>query len=353
MSIVVDSLVSTMDRDNVEVVVQDNSEIADKEVVSRITSYDMVKYFHDPTHVPIAVNTDRAIDNSSGDYILFIGDDDFVHPDVLKYVKILNSSNYECLSYNPAYYWWGSVIFHKKDYYHRPRNLWLPKRQNDTTTVKSTSESLNHYEQKGGVSIVGLPRAYHGIVSRQVLKRIKDKHGTYVIGSSPDISLAISICHEVEDFMFIDKPISVYGACKNSGGGWTASRTHHSKIEEVNFLRKDILANWSHKIPRIWSERTIYPQTYVEVVRAYNGEDNINYLKLYSALIAYEPFLIDIFLPTIRKQLSSHRFSYIGLSYYTAKKFFGLIYKKLNGKLRGMPFRVIKLVDEKDVVKKL
>jgi len=333
-----------------EIVIQDNSDDGDY-LDKSIASNSKVRYFHSSVSIPISDNTEKAIENSIGEYILFIGDDDFVNPNVMRFVSNMKKSGIKNLTYSAGYYWWDTVNFHKKDFYHDNKNLWVPKNISEVINIKNTKSEVNSFCLRGGVSIGGLPRVYHGITERKTLDIIKDKAGNLVVGSCPDISLALSLSMVIDEFHFVNYPLTVYGASSGSGGGMTASKKHFAKIEEMPWLRPEITDVWSKQIPRFWSERTIYPQTATEVFDRFNAKYEIDFSQMFAALLCYEPHLKNEWIKSLKgenKNLNTARFKVLVI-----KKVIGQIIYKCKLAFKFLPFKVVAIVDVDSVSAKL
>ena len=214
-------------------------------------------------------------------------------------------------------------------------------------STKYTSKELNKYYDRGGVSIGGLPRVYHGITKKTVLEKVKTITGKYVVGSCPDISLAISLSLVIDEFHIINWPLSLYGASSGSGGGMTASKKHYAKIENMNWLREGIKDRWHENIPELWSERTIYPQTAIEVFDAFGVENRINFYEMYAALFAYEPHLKEFWISGYKKS----QMGKLGLLFFKiSKKSVGQLLSQIKYKTRFLPYEVY-VVDVENVSK--
>ena len=219
-----------------EIIIQDNSVAnSQPEELSQVINNSRVRYFYNPIPVSVSENTNKALENAKGEYVCFIGDDDIVIPAIIDEVRKLKKDGGECLIYPPCYYWWDTVQFVNKDRFKKNQALWLPAVSR--RRLLNSSSELQRVLSNGGVSYYQLPRLYHGIV-RKVLDRIYKRSFTYVIGASPDMSLAVSIAMEVETYSLIDFPLTVFGSSRGSGGGLTAERKHHGAIEEQEFLPK-------------------------------------------------------------------------------------------------------------------
>ncbi|MDM8338447.1 glycosyltransferase family 2 protein, partial [Mediterranea massiliensis] len=296
--------------DLTEIVIQDNSVDNSPYFDLGITS-NRVSYFYNNESLPISENTIQAIEHAKGEYLLFIGDDDFVSPRIEEIAKAVNDKAVDCLIYDAGYYWWDSVKFARSDYYN----------DNDLLLIKSgilsmdirfldSKVQLQKVLDRGAIDYNGLPRFYHGIVKRNILDQLKKKCGTYLIGSCPDMSFAISLSLLLDKFAYMNYPVTVFGASKGSGGGLTASKKHFSKIEDATFLRSDIIDKWDNNIPLIWSQKTIYPQTTHEVLLAFRSDYKINYKAFYASMLFYEPYLITYLWPKMRQCLINPLFIY-------------------------------------------
>jgi glycosyltransferase involved in cell wall biosynthesis len=350
---VVESILTNINRLDFEIVIQDNSDF-NEEVISFIDKNkkdSRIKYFYTKHSIPISENTIKAIDNSSGKYLCFIGDDDMVCSDICDIVDDLESKNIECLIYNAGYYWWDSVKFEKKDHYHDNKNLWLPKNKSKDLIKLNSNIELEKTLKKGAVQYYSLPRFYHGIVRKNVLDKIKLKVGTYLPASCPDMSFAVSISLVIDDYYYMNYPVSIFGASKNSGGGMTAEKKHYGKIEDMEFLKKDILNYWPEFIPKIWSQKTIYPQTTYEVLTKFSIQKKINFISFFASMLANEPYLWRFLVNPIFSYCKFNILKYFILFFEILKKYFGILLKKKKTYFKELNFDVIKNVNPSEMIK--
>ncbi|WP_394494194.1 glycosyltransferase family 2 protein [Shewanella sp. ENK2] len=341
---VVKSILETLEGDY-EVVIQDNSDDTDL-LPTDILNNDKVSYYHHLGHLPVSDNTELAIGNATGKYILFIGDDDFVSPSVMEIISEMELKDIDNLTYDAGHYWWNTVEFSQVNYYHDKERLWIPQKVNKEINEKTSSLELEKYYSRGGVSIGSLPRVYHGITKKSVLEKIKKKTGHYVVGSCPDISLAISLALVIEKFHVMKWPVTLYGASRGSGGGMTASKSHYAKIDDIPFLRDGIKERWDKNIPELWSERTIYPQTAIEVHQMFGAMHHIDFYEMYAALFAYEPHLKHIWIEGYKKLTLKSKYRILIAK--LAKKSIGQLYSKYKYKFRKLGYDV-KTVSVKNI----
>ncbi len=342
---VLTSLLKYIDSDNVEFIIQDNSEI--KEDLGNLLLDDRVIYSHNSNPVSIKENTIAAISKITGEYTIFIGDDDLLSPYIVDIVKSMKAKNMDCLIYNAAYYWWDSVDFVKETYYHKKKAFWEPTNLNLEFIKKDSAKELENVLVNGAGGMLNLARYYHGIIKTSLLVDIKNRTGQYLNGSSPDMGFAVSLNLTIKDYFFINFPISIYGASKNSGGGWTAAKKHYGKIEEQKHLPSNIKELWDEQIPYIWSETSIYGQTASEILRKFERTEKINYTALYATMIANEPYLFSYIKPMLVHHFSNIPVTIISfLKYYTKRKI-GNYLRNQKYKNRKMEYKV-SLIDNVD-----
>ena len=339
---VVKSILNTIKSSDFEIVVQDNSDSNLPAIDYFETCKDnRLHYFYQSGSLSISENTTLAIEQIKGKYSIFIGDDDLVSPYICEIVKKLDNLNAVGLIYTPANYWWESVEFTSENYYYRKKALWIPKKISNRFVKKNSKSELDFMLGKGAVGYYQLPRFYHGIILTKALKDIKDNIGTYLSGSCPDIALSTSLAFVTDEYYFVHFPVSVFGACKNSGGGWTVNKTHFGRIEEQRFLQKGIVDRWDPNIPLIWSERTIYPQTVYETLKAFECSKKINYIAFYASMLANERFLFRYWYPAVKTYCRENRFNYLKIVLKYLKISTGIQLYKIKKMTRSFNYDVV------------
>jgi hypothetical protein len=185
------------------------------------------------------------------------------------------------------------------------------------------------------------------------LDQIKVKTGTYLPGSSPDIAFSTALLLVLDKYYFVNFPLSVFGASKNSGGGMTARKQHYGKIEDQKFLPKNIVENWNPLIPRIWSEKTIYAQTVTEVLKIFKSNLQFNYITFYGTMLAYEPYLVKFLIPSVRLYCGFNFLNYFKIGYVFIKKKLGIFYRKIKFFSKSYEYDVVIAKDVNVVMEKL
>lgn len=294
LDVVLRSFIQLESLEEIEVVVQDNSNVLNKKCVSNVYFPLNLKYFYKSESIAISDNIQLGLDNCSGAYILIVGDDDFVHPNIIQYVNRCIEEDIEILTYSAGRYWWPNV--ENKSLGIESNSVWLKPTYSSRITTVLSSKSLTDFEQSGCVFIGEMPRGYHGIVKACLYQKLRKRYGSTVLGSSPDIAIAIALSLMVERFSYIEFPLTFYGASKNSGGGYTVQQSHHSSVDKLPFLRDETKNNWPEIVPRYWTERIIYLVTYLEVMSKANQPTNIFLEKFYARALVEEFHLRHVFL---------------------------------------------------------
>lgn len=125
---VLDASIQYIAGSDYEIVVQDNTHDNSPAIEYFLRQTDpRIKYFHSPEPVDIVTNTNRAIMNSTGKYLVFIGDDDFVSPYILDIVGLIDSLSIQNLTYSPGNYYWPGVQFAHRSRFHRVCTMQLYK----------------------------------------------------------------------------------------------------------------------------------------------------------------------------------------------------------------------------------
>jgi glycosyltransferase involved in cell wall biosynthesis len=352
---VVSEITSSITDANLEIIICDNSSIVCDNINKLIESDRRIKYYHnDDGELSIVKNTENAIELSNGDYLCFIGDDDFVSPYIMEIVLWLSKMDEDCLVYPPANYWWNDVEFARPSRNLRAGSFWLPKNRNGAVKKLDTTTELDRVLTRGGTAYMNLPRLYHGIVARGAIQRIKNKFGTLVPGSSPDMALCVALALTNDHYLSIDYPLTAFGASKKSGGGWTAARRHYGRIADQHHLPQNILENWDVNLPEIWSEQIIYAQTIHEVLSKIKDNRRVFYPALYGSLLAYEPHVFQFLRPVMIRRLKRNPGDFLAILKNTILKMAGRIRTVFRSRTGlNFPYDTELLENEFSVMKRL
>ncbi|MBJ6368156.1 glycosyltransferase [Snuella sedimenti] len=311
---VLDSLLN-IDSKELEIVVQDNS-VNNNDILKYIELKKPLNlsYYYSNEKLSIVQNSDRAVLNSKGDYICFIGDDDGVMPYIIDVAGWMKINDIEAVKgYKPSYSWPGQQVS-----YLEKNASGVLRYENFNYGVKKidVKKALKYNLSKGGTDLSPLPCLYHGIVSRNVLNKIYNNTKSYFPGPSPDMANAIALSLYVEDYRLFGFPIVISGKSMSSTGGKGVLHKHIAKIEDVPHLPSTTNSNWSNKVPKYWTGPTIWAESVIKSLEACGGGakvSEINFSYLYAELYVFQF--------SYRKQI----FNDFNNSIYSFKFFFNLI----------------------------
>lgn len=220
-----------------ELIIQDNlSSPATRAVVDGFND-PRIRYFRSEKRLPMHENWEQALDHTTGDYILFIGDDDALMPDCLERAEpLLAKMDPDILSWTNHLYYWPDVpdVAHRNLLVADLRNgsIWrdgfaddpfganlsykYPDRPPGTLVFDGRAIAQAWYAWKGLRPYVPL---YHNMVARRVVERVRNRCGRYFLDPTPDFaSLAVNTYFS-DKVLFYSRSLSMSGHSGRSNGG--------------------------------------------------------------------------------------------------------------------------------------
>jgi glycosyltransferase involved in cell wall biosynthesis len=165
-----------------------------------------------PETLPMQDNWERSMQATSGDWIIFIGDDDFVDPEVVDVIK-------EIVAKKPAaeVIGWNRLTYKWPDYRPYPGNLALSLKS-IVQVAKRDDLIKDMFEWRGASHVPASPfTIYHGAVARPAMERIKAKYcGRYFEHPTVDFDCSFKLLFTANAFVYIARPVSVMGATASS-----------------------------------------------------------------------------------------------------------------------------------------
>ncbi|MBI1624168.1 glycosyltransferase family 2 protein [Comamonas suwonensis] len=251
--------------DCVEIVLSDTSEI--DAISKKIASYkcSRLKYIRPERKMSVVEHFNYALQHSEGEFIVFIGDDDLVSPDIVDVALWAKKNDADALSFSfPALYYWPNFISSTR-WAASSGTLSIDNFEGGVRPINCRQE-LHKSLQNLGAGVLGMPRAYAGMISRDLLDRISDKYGELFGGVSPDIYSAALISMESLNSYFIDFPIIIPGASGGSTSGQSANGRHEGALRENAHISafKDLI--WDHRVPEFYSVPTVWAYSLLKAV---------------------------------------------------------------------------------------
>lgn len=273
---------------DIELVISDNSD-DNSEILEFLKEKNdgRIVYVYTKESISVVENSDKAILNSSGEYVNMIGDDDGNQREIIDVVRFMKTEGIESLNCKRCQYRWPGF---KSAYFNSSASILLEKFNGKIEKINLPKE-FNSVISKGAcVSYQKLPCVYNGIIRRDILDNIYNRTGTFFPGPSPDMSNAIALSQIVKNHVWLDYPISWAGKNSNSAAGLGALHKHSNHIENVPWLPKDAAQKWDSRLPKYWTVATVWAESAIKALESMgndklSSEFNVSYV--YGCYLAY------------------------------------------------------------------
>lgn len=277
-----------------ELVVSDNSDAPlSSDELAALQIGDRLVYRHFDERLSVVDNFERGLHLARGEYLLFLGDDDCVGPGIETLVRWARDQGIEALiSYGNRfianYYWPGVKSRYFDDGY--AGKLFVNRFRSRLHALDGPHQSWLASRNPGG-GLGRMPRAYHGVVSRELIERVLQRHGRLFGGVSPDVYSATLISHEVKRFVALDYPFVIPGGSAPSTAGEGAARSDVDKLDAREHIKRfgDDLV-WDARIPSFYSPITVWAYSQQMALHALGpGGYDIDFPRLYLKCLLYYP----------------------------------------------------------------
>jgi glycosyltransferase involved in cell wall biosynthesis len=274
--------------DEVEIVVSDTSpEDAIGPKLATFEGHARVTHVRPPVGISVVHNFNRALAAASGDFVIFIGDDDLVtsHAVSLAHWAKARDVDSVCFSFPVSYYW--------PDFKHQLRGDFYSA----SVRAAAFKGSVGRHDAAGalraaasqlGVGVLEMPRAYAGMISMALARRIVDRHGALFGGVSPDIYSAALIASETTNCQFVDFPIVVPGNSGASTAGQSANGGHRGKLRENAHIGAFKNLVWDDRIPEFYSVPTVWSFSLVKALEKLDKVPLASFGRLYVRCLVFQ-----------------------------------------------------------------
>jgi glycosyltransferase involved in cell wall biosynthesis len=314
------SLIKNFNVDEIELVIQDNS-FDNTEILKFIKdiSFKHLKYFHYREKLTSVQNFDKAVFNSTGEYVCFIGDDDGVTRNISNCVIWMKKNSVEALRQRKSTsYLWPDAVINSGN---KHASVLSYVEHNEAYEFMNPLVELNKTGKIGMQNIGLMPKLYHGIVRRDILEKIFNIGGTYFPGAAGDMANAVALCFVVHKFVVVDFPITIHGSSQMLGGGIVKKKNEMAKLSEVDFISQEVRDNWEKRIPPIWHTCFVWPESATKALMYMSKDefiDNIDYDYMLAHFLSrlnfsYLETCVSFSKSKIRLFLYYLKFKYIGI----------------------------------------
>lgn len=281
------AILSRLKSQDYRILIYDNTPEHARQAAPQLPQDPRVAYHHDPQDIDAVENFNRAIDLAQSEFAILIGDDDLVLPSVFEAISQMEHQGLDCLIQQRPTYYWPGVKFNREIEYFSPESLLITRDIASTVVELDPIKELNIVLDRGAIYLFNLPALYHGLVRTRILKQMRENYGAYVLGPSPDISLALLIAHSIRKYGMYCTPFSVAGASFNSAAGMGRRGEHSATLDRApEWLPKEMLKKWDPALPKIWNGFTVYAQSLYLVGKRANIPISIDYEALYKKMLS-------------------------------------------------------------------
>jgi len=200
----------------VEILVSDNASTDDTRAVVAANTDPRVRYVNTGARLSMRQNFEFALGQSTGDYVIFFGDDDGILPGQFPVLRrILETQKPDALSWDFPVFGWpvpgygvktGGLRFLRKSTFGAPYHL-------------DRDARLRAVEQGLMNAMYPMPGIYHGCMSRAYLDQLACADGTYFGARSPDVYMNFRALQHGGKLVHLHHPLSINGYSPASTGG--------------------------------------------------------------------------------------------------------------------------------------
>ncbi|CAD7811194.1 GalNAc(5)-diNAcBac-PP-undecaprenol beta-1,3-glucosyltransferase [Chryseobacterium aquaeductus] len=324
---------------NIEITLSDNSATTQvRDFVDKLQS-DQIVYRYDNSAVSSIENFNRAVELTTGEYVMLIGDDDTILPKAIEMAQWAKNNNVDSVcSKETIIYYWPKALEKYPD-----GAVIIPKTTNNLKKINVKNELITLL--KSGLQnylLYSLPKTYHGLVKRNVLEEIKRRTGHFYGGLSPDLYSAVAVACVGTSHYQIGEPLSVAGVCATSTTADNVTGKHSGTLENIPHLRHRTGYVFDKRIPKYYSVNTIWAESGLKALEELKEFELLKQFNMFYLLaqgkIHNNKFIPEIIKIETEKMLSENNidtFQYKiqnakALSIIFYRKFFSILKAKMN-----------------------
>lgn len=219
--------------ENLEIIVSDNFSADGTRDVVESFSDPRVRYVNTGRRLAMSDNFEFGYSHVTGDFVLYIGDDDGLLPGaVAAGADLLSKSGVKALGWNNLQYIWPTegadgllqVPFDEGLYSY--------------TTKKALREAFVFVAGRLWFPWTRLPVVMKSFVDRTVLDALKARSGRLFWSSQPDVYSGFAIAAEIQNYLYSLRPFTVNGGSKHSQGRASSADGDKGRVADA-FAREN------------------------------------------------------------------------------------------------------------------
>lgn len=226
-----------------------------------------------------------ALSHATGDYLIFLGDDDCVGPGLMTTAEWAARNRVDAVfSYGSKFianYFWPGVRsrFYGDGY---AGSLFVRSFSGNARQIDPI-EALRGALRDLGRGLGTMPRLYHGLVARTLIERVREQFGSVFGGVTPDIYSAALISALAENAWQVDYPICLPGGSPSSTAGTGAAGTDMTSLNEHPHTAAFGDLQWDPMIPAFYAPYNVWAFSLKKAVDRIGRKDlKPNLARLYA-----------------------------------------------------------------------
>ena len=222
-----------------EFIVSDNVSGDDTAAIVASFNDPRIRYIRTPKRLSMSDNYSFALSHARGAYVTILGDDDGLIPGALSALaQWICATGADAISLQEATYYWPTHSLPE-----RRSRLQIPLLNVNWNVSAKAAFTASKWSM---LRWNYLPIIYGGLVKRDVMNRIRDRTGEYILSHIPDVYSAIAICSIIERYIYTEYPFSTFGFSAKSMASayqltWSTGTTSALDIYDV-FLQENTIA---------------------------------------------------------------------------------------------------------------
>ncbi len=196
--------------DNLEIIVSDNASLDQTHAVVAAFDDPRIRYVNTVRRKSITGNFEFALTHATGEYMMYLGDDDGLTPDALRRVaEIIGETGQSAIVSSQALYHWPNAL----DEAARDRLVFSTRKGYEIRSTRKALQSVLDFE----MPYTELPGAYAGFVSRRSIEAAMFR-GLYFHSITPDAYSGIVNAAVLDSYAYVHSPFAIAGLSGRSNG---------------------------------------------------------------------------------------------------------------------------------------
>ncbi|KQM36608.1 glycosyltransferase [Sphingomonas sp. Leaf10] len=248
-----------------------------------------VEYVRPGRPMDVVSHFEFALARAHGRYVMFLGDDDCVGPGLEQIVRWADRHDVDAVvsygkSFIANYFWPGIRSRFYGDGY--ASKLFVHPFTGEARRIDPIA-ALRDALHNLGQGLGAMPRVYHGLASRALIDRVRDRFGTLFSGVTPDISSAAMLSGLARNVWQVDYPFSLPGGSPASTAGTGAAGTDMTSLTQHPHTAAFSDLRWDPLIPEYYAPYIVWAYSLKQAADRLDRSDlspNLAYLYAVSLL---------------------------------------------------------------------